>query len=531
VSAPHGSGGTRIAALADGVADLRGWRRSLLAFVLGVVATLALPPVYALPVLFVSFVGLLWLIAGSTSAWRASICGWWFGLGFFLASIYWIGFALLTDASRFGWVVVPAILGLAAGFALFTAGVGFVVRASNTRGFGRVLAFAVAWTAAEWLRGHILTGFPMNLIGSSLGFSDATIQLSAVTGAYGLSFVLLLITCLPACLVEPHRPTHGSVLRRWTPVGSAALLLAALWLGGSLRLGAVGPIESTGIMLRVVQANIEQNLKWQEGAREAAFLKNLRLSVSSGFEHVDHVILSETAVPYFLSEDRLRIDLVASVAPPNGLVITGAPRRARDAAEGKWLRNSVHAVDARGQLLATYDKHHLVPFGEYMPLRDLLSFSKLAYGAIDYTPGPGPRTLHLPGLPPVSPLVCFEAIFPGNVTDPGDAPDWLLNLTNDGWFGQTAGPYQHLQAARLRAVEEGLPLVRAANTGISAFFDPLGRELASLPLGATGVLDAELPKPLPGRTVYAVTGDWLLLAVLILSCFTTIWHRFRANKI
>lgn len=513
--------------MAERVEGLKGWRRSALAFVLGVLATLALPPVYAFPVLFISLAGLLWLIAGSTTAWRALIAGWWFGFGLFLASIYWIGAALLTDAARFGWMVVPAVLALAAGFALFPAVAVFLVRASNARGVGRVIAFAAAWTAAEWLRGHILTGFPMNLLGTSLGFSDALPQLAAVTGAYGLSFIVLIIVGLPACMVAPGEAPQARIWRRWVPVASAAMLLAALWLGGSLRLNAIGAIDSTGITLRVVQANIEQNMKWQDGAREAAFLKNLRLSVSDGFENVDHVILSETAVPYFLSEDQLRMDLVAGAAPPGGLVITGAPRRAQGAAEGKWLRNSVHAVDARAQLLATYDKHHLVPFGEYMPLRNLLSFTKLAHGAIDYTSGPGPQTLHLPGLPPMSPLVCFEAIFPGNVTNPDDAPDWLLNLTNDGWFGQTAGPYQHLQAARLRAVEEGLPLVRAANTGISAFIDPVGRVTASLPLGATGVLDAELPKPLSQRTVYAVAGDWILLIALLLSGIVAMRHRFR----
>ena len=527
MSAPRHSGAQRITALAEGVAGLRGWRRSTLAFLLGVLATLSLPPVYAFPVLFVSFAGLLWLIAGSNSPWRALIGGWWFGFGFFLASIYWIGAALLTDAERFGWLVVPAVLGLGAGFALFPAGAAFLVRASNARGFGRVAAFAAAWTAAEWLRGHILTGFPMNLIGTSLAFSDATIQLSALTGAYGLSFAVLVITCLPACMAEPAEAPAARGIRRWLPVASAVVLLAALWLGGSLRLNAIGPIDTTGITLRVVQANIAQDMKWRDDVREAAFLKNLRLSVGEGFQNVDHVILSETAVPYFLSEDRLRIELVAGAAPPDGLVLTGAPRRERAAAEGKWLRNSVHAIDARAQLLATYDKHHLVPFGEYMPLRDLLSFGKLAHGAIDYTEGPGPRTLHLPGLPPLSPLVCFEAIFPGNVIDPNDKPDWLLNLTNDGWFGHTAGPYQHLQAARLRAVEEGLPMVRAANTGISAFIDPVGRVIASLPLGATGVLDAELPKPLAGRTIYTSTGDWLLLAGLILSCFAAAWRRFQ----
>ena len=205
----------------------------------------------------------------------------------------------------------------------------------------------------------------------------------------------------------------------------------------------------------------------------------------------------------------------ALAAPAGGLLITGAPRRADlDGAPRFW--NSVHALNRGGVIEATYDKAHLVPFGEYIPARGILPIDRIVPGQGDFTPGPGRRTLRLAGLPPVSPLVCYEAIFPGRVVDRADRPDWLLNLTNDAWFGTFAGPRQHLAIASIRAVEEGLPMVRAAGTGISAVIGPYGRVLAYLPVGRRGVLDTDLPEPLR-PTVYARFGDAALAAVMVLT--------------
>lgn len=504
----------RITLLAHWVASLTGWRRSALACGLGICAAGALPPAHGLPLLVVAFTGLAWLIAGSRSPWRAALAGWWFGFGHFVVGTYWIGAALLTDASRFGWLVVPAIGGLSAGFALFPALAALVVRISGARGAGLVAALAVAWTVVEWLRGHILSGFPMNLIGTAWTVSDGMIQVVSITGAYGLSFVTILAAASPSAVCDPKGPAQISARRWWAPT-AALLLLAAIWLGGTIRLSLEPRHDHPDAALRLVQANIAQELKWRPEAREAALTKHMRMTLGAGRNALQYVIWPETAVSYFLSDSPELRAALGALMPRGGLLITGALRRSVNDADQPQLWNSLHALRPDGSIAATYDKHHLVPFGEYVPLRNILSLSKIVYGDTDYSSGPGPSTLRLPGLPPVSVLICYEAIFPGDAVNSDDRPGWLLNVTNDGWFGNTAGPYQHFQAARLRAIEEGLPLVRAANTGISAVIDAHGRIVGRLALGTEGVLDVSLPKALAGPTWYARVGDLTILVVLV----------------
>lgn len=519
MSAPGHPFGVRAAALAARIGGLAGWRRSALAAALGAAAAAALPPAHALPLLVVSFTGLLWLIDGSRSPWRAALTGWWFGFAHFLASLYWIGAALLTDPSRFGWLVAPAVIGLSAGFALFPALAAFAARLPGTPIAGRVLAFAVVWSASEWLRSNILTGFPMNLMCTVWAPSSGMIQAVALIGVYGLGFVTVLAAASPAVLAASAAGGRAGRPRRLLPVAAFGLL-AVLWAGGEVRLALAPDRAPTGVHLRLVQANVDQTLKWQEGERLAAVERHTRLSRRPGLESVDAVIWPEAAVPYFLDESAPLRAFVSEAAPPEGHLIAGAPRRTVRDGRTTAYWNSLHALTEAGIVAATYDKHHLVPFGEYIPLRALLDLSPMTYGERDHSAGPGPRTLSLPGLPPFSPLICYEAIFPGEVVSdrsgvPAAArPAWLLNVTNDGWFGHTAGPYQHFQAARLRAIEEGLPLVRAANTGISAVVDSYGRVVARLGLGETGILDAPLP-PALGRPPIARLGDWSLALLLV----------------
>lgn len=518
-----------LTALAEGLGALAGWRRAATAMGLGLVATGALPPVHAVPLLLVAFTGLLWLGDGARS-WRGAFgVGWWFGVGHFASGLYWIAHALLIDAARFGWMIPFAVLGLAAGLALFTGSALLAVRWSRARGVARVLVLALAWTAAEWLRGHLLTGFPWNLIGTVWADLPAMMQPSAVIGLYGLGLVTVAIAALPATLADSGTTMAGiggRGLQRWAGVAVGAALIALIWSGGEWRLAVAEDHVVGGVRLRLVQPNVPQELKWSRDLLETHFNRILELSRTAPAGRVTQLVWPETAVPFYLANDPVRLAAVAAVAPPGGAVITGAPRTTpqREPVFRAW--NSLHVVDHAGRVVATYDKSHLVPFGEYVPLREILPLSKVVPGATDFSAGPGPVALAVPGLPKISPLICYEVIFPGAVVARSERPGALLNLTNDAWYGISAGPFQHFAAARFRAVEEGLPLIRAANNGISAVVDPWGRVVASLGLGRTGVVDSDLPVAIE-PTPYARLGDWALLGLvaIVLLLVPATWRR------
>ena len=503
-------------AAADWLAGRRGVARAALAFGLGILAALALPPLYGAPLLLVAFPGLIWLLSGVDRARGAFWIGWWFGLGYFMLGLYWISNALLVEGDAFVWLVPLAAAGLPAALAIFTglsclAAWGWA-RASRS---DLTLSLVIFWVAGEWLRGHVLTGFPWNLIGASLGFSNGLSQFAALSGAYGLSLLAVLVASLPAMLARRDLTRPAG----WTPALAAAGLLAAVWLGGLWRLDNARVTMTPDVRLRLVQANIAQEDKWKPSRRQDNLIAHMRLSERGGQRAITYFIWPETAVPYFIGNEPSRRVLIGRLARPGGGVITGAVRLRRDEAGGVQIWNSVFALAPTGALTGVYDKSHLVPFGEYVPWRAVLTrlgLDKLVPGEVDYSPGPGRRTLHLPGLPPVSPLVCYEVIFPGAVLDPADRPAWLLNLTNDAWYGRSTGPYQHLEMARLRAIEEGLPLVRAAGTGISAVFDPYGRALGRLALGARGVLDSPLPRPLASAPPYSRWKDGVVLVLVLL---------------
>ena len=284
---------------------------------------------------------------------------------------------------------------------------------------------------------------------------------------------------------------------------------------GAERLAGSTSASVEGVVLRLVQPNIPQTLKWDSSLAESHLLKQMRMSASGdSARRITHVIWPETAVPFALERSPGLAAALAPAVPRGGLLITGI-LRVTQGADGPSWHNSMVALDGSGTVRASFDKFHLVPFGEYVPIRWIPGVSRIAPGETDFTPGPGPATVELPGLPPVSPLICYEVIFPGAVVEPGTRPAWLLNLTNDAWFGLSTGPHQHFASARLRAVEEGLPLVRVANSGISGVIDPYGRVLAKLDLGREGVLDAALPRALP-PTPYARLGNAVAGIIMLL---------------
>jgi apolipoprotein N-acyltransferase len=466
------------------------------------------------PLLWPAFAGLLWLLDGVERPRGAFLTGWAFGTGHFLTGLYWVGIAFLVDAEQFAALMPFAVGGLAAGMGLYPGLAALAVWTSRRRGPVRVLLLAAAWLAVEWMRSWLFTGFPWNLIGSVWVLSDAMLQLGAVTGVWGLSLVTVLAAAAPSTLGDAAaRP-----LQRWLPTCVSLLVLALVWSGGALRLAmAPDPASDTvpGVVLRLVQPSVDQSNKWRAELREQHLADQMAMSAGDTADAVTHVIWSETAITYSLVGDPNLRRVLARVVPPGGLLLSGAVRRSVGAGELR-LWNSFHALDPSGEIRGTYDKFHLVPLGEYVPFRSLLGFAKLTQGRMDFSPGPGPRTLELPGLPPVSPLICYEVIFPGGVTEPGRRPAWLLNVTNDAWFGTSSGPYQHFASARLRAVEEGLPVVRVANTGISAVVDGYGRVLHRLGLNRVGVIDSPLPRPIGTRTLYSRFGNWVILILIVI---------------
>lgn len=531
---PAGAGG--IAAgrpghrLASRLATLTGWRRYAAAAAFGGLATFALPPAGAVPVLLLAFPGLLWLLEGAAIRRAAFFTGWWFGFGHFVLGLYWISFALLTDVAKFWWMMPFAIAGLPALLAIFIGLATLVLHIICGRlklsGLARILAFAIVWTVFEYLRGHVFTGFPWNLIGYSWTGFLPVLQSVAVIGIYGLGLLTVAVAALPALLPDPSE----SVIRARASVAVGLVLLGAMGLAGWVRLSQADSATVPGVRLRVVQPAIPQTLKWVPSEKARNFERLLELTAepaAAGTAPVTHVVWPETAVPFFVERDGGARQAMASVTPPGGSIITGAPRiRVEEDGENRFW-NSLHAVDGSGAVVASFDKFHLVPFGEYMPLRGILPVGGIAAGATDFSSGPGPATLDVPGLPPFSPLICYEVIFPGVVKDFHNRPDWLLNVTNDAWYGKTAGPHQHFEIARVRAVEEGLPLVRAANTGISGIFDGYGRVTAYLGLGERGVVDADLPVMLP-ITPYGRFGDIILVLLLMsFSLVTTIARQTR----
>jgi apolipoprotein N-acyltransferase len=494
------------------LASLGGWRRHAAAILLGALAAAALPPVDLTPALLVSFVGLVWLCDGNQGFFGAFSLGWSFGFGFFIAGLYWIAAALFVDIGSFWWLVPFAVMGLPAGLAVFTGaaiGVSYACcRWLRLGGTWRILSLAAFWVAAEWLRGHVLTGFPWNLIGYawSGGFPQALdmLQIASIVGIYGLSLITVLAAALPARLGD----FSGD---RWTPSLAALLLVLVPMVWGYTHLSEGRRADVPGVTLRLVQPSIPETLKNDPAQMLANFRRLFALSTSPGGNQVTAILWPEDAAPPFLERDGNARKALAQASPLNGYVITGTVRTDPVPQPATHVWNSLVAVDHDAALRAVYDKFHLVPFGEYVPLRDFLPMQKITPGAIDFSAGPGPRTIELPGLPPFSPLICYEAVFPDAVIDSAHRPAWLINITNDAWYGVTSGPFQHLAIARVRAIEEGLPLVRVANNGVSAVFDPYGRVVGRLDLDAVGVLDEKLPEAL-APTLYSRLGDTLFFA-------------------
>jgi len=519
----------------------KGWRRWTIAVLAGALSVLAMAPLHLWPVLFLTFPVLVWQLDGcyldtdgrpniSRASLRAGAAvGWAFGFGFFLAGLYWIGFAFLVEAEVFAWLLPLAVTLMPAGLAIFFAIAVMMAGALWRPGPARLVALAVALTMTEWLRGNILTGFPWNVLGYSLTGSDAMMQWASVFGVYGLTLFAVLIFCAPAAVWMPGLRPARLTMRRCSYPAVMALVLGSAIAWGHWRLTSANVEFVDGVQLRIVQPNIPQIEKWQPENRAAIFERYMTVSRRGApreqIEGVTHLIWPESALPFLLEDTPDALNAISAMMPDEAILITGAARAQRDgdtrSVDQNRLRifNSLFVMDDDANLLSYYDKAHLVPFGEYLPFQETLEsigLEQLTRVRGGFTSGSGPRLTSAPNVPPFIALICYEIIFPDAIRDGEEEPGWMLNVTNDAWFGDSAGPYQHFHQARVRAVEQGLPLVRAANTGISAVTDPFGRVIARLPRNTADVIDSGLPHA-ASSTIFLRFGPIVLIFLLLVA--------------
>lgn len=524
--------------LAGRIILLWGWKRLALAFLVGALAALSQAPFDFFAVCFVAFPVLVWLMDGFAAAARLSpanfrsafALGWWFGFGYFTAGLWWTGAALLVDAEGFAWALPFAILGLPAVLALFYGLATALARLAWSDDMGRLFAIAAGFGIAEWLRATILTGFPWNAIGYAAMPVPLLMQSVSVAGAFGMNALAVLLFCLPAMLAAGRQ--------RGMALGLGLLLVLAHAGFGYARLSWQPEAEAgQTIAVRLVQPSIPQELKWDTAERDRIFRALVDLSrqpATEGSMRPDLILWPETAVPYLLTERPDALSAIGDLLEDGQLLMTGGVRSETGAGSPTLYYNSVIAVDSQGTIVDAADKVHLVPFGEYVPFESVLArfgVTRLVESVGGFTPGASRRLLTIGDDVKALPLVCYEIIFPGLVLRDADAVRLLLNVTNDAWYGNTPGPFQHFRQAQIRAVEAGLPLIRAANNGITAVVDENGRIVDALALDAVGVVDAVVPLrragPVPGEPF--INGMGIILGLALLAAGMSLAARMRGN--
>jgi apolipoprotein N-acyltransferase len=512
--------------LAGRILLLGGWRRAGLAVLAGAIGALAMPPFGVFATMFVSFTLLVWLLDGVTgnpehsgtlNLRAAFVTGWLFGLGYFVAGLWWLGNALLVDASGFAWAIPLAVLGLPALLAIFYGLAAMLARFVWSDGLGRIAALAAGFGLAEWLRGTLATGFPWNAIGYAAMPVPLMMQSSYVLGLFGVTALSVFVFAAPALLGTRRGAVPGLLI---------AVLLSVAHLGyGAWRLYLAPPDtgEQRQVSIRLVQPAIDQAQKMENSDRIGIFEKHLALTSappSPGHQRPDVIVWPETSVPFILTENPDALVRIGDALEDGQVLITGAVR-AEERGTGQPPRyyNSIYMIDDKGQILAASDKVHLTPFGEYVPFEDVLrrfGIEELISLPGGFSPAASRLPLTLPSGLSFYPLICYEAIFPGEIPSDLAGANVILNITNDAWFGATPGPYQHFLQSRLRAVERGVPLLRDANNGISAVIDPFGQVVDGLALNITGALDTTLSMPtVPKRNNFDHNLNfWLILAGL-----------------
>ena len=519
--------------------SLSPWQIRGLALASGVLAALAFPPFGLLPGI-VGYGVLLWVLGRDPGMQpkQAFLYGWLAGLGYFAVGVWWVTEAFLVEAEIHGWMAPFALILLAGGLALFWGLAATVFRAVSSGGWTQVLLFAALLSGSEWLRGHILSGFPWNLPGETWATGSAPSQLASVVGAYGLSYITIALGAAPGAL-----PSLKGGRSRGALLAVCGLVIAGLYGWGSYRIAQAPRPAPDAPVVRLVQANIDQKEKWRPENLQAILKTYLTLTSGSGPRKPAIIVWPEGSLPAVI-DDLLYPDspflLGLSKAMTPGQTLMMGTNRVSPTLEGGYiyynsliaLRRDIGAPMQGFRVTGVYDKHQLVPFGEFLPLSPLatkLGLRILVHMPDDFTPGPAPAPIQPLGVPPVQPLICYEALFPGLSGKVGVRPAWLLNISNDAWFGATSGPWQHLNIAGYRAIEAGLPIARATPTGVTTMIDAFGRPGPSLSLGRLGVIDAVLPPALP-KTPYAKWGDLGLALMIFASLLLEVVMRVRGKS-
>jgi apolipoprotein N-acyltransferase len=511
---------------------LTGWRRPITIILLGVISATALPPWYFLPGIF-SFSILATLLYKCANSMEIACVAWLFSFGYHLLGLHWLSNAFLIESDKFAFLIPIIFLGLPAVLALFPACLLSLFPLISSSIPKNMIAIASLWSLSDYIRGHLFTGFPWNLTSYAMSVSESLSQVASVFGAYGLNFLVIFVAVGPSVLL----------VKRcfWTRHSINILILCflipfILWFSGMVRLLEANVTTNPNVLIRIVQANISQKDKWRTELKFKNISKYLKLSnlpirinySDPSEQKIDFIIWPETAVPAFLANDRKLRASIMRALPASSRLITGAPAIA--AQPKTQLHNSLFVISSEAKIEAQYDKVRLVPFGEYVPLKEWLPISKVVQGLADFRAGSGLKVLNVPLLGFISPVICYEIIFPGDVIKEQEKnqSNLIINLTNDAWFGNGAGPRQHLAIAKMRAIEEGVPLIRSANTGISGFYDAYGRTMGEINLNQEGILDQYLTNPIPYRTIYSRFGDSIYLS-LIFSCLIFIFLKRNNN--
>ncbi|MGB7286289.1 MAG: apolipoprotein N-acyltransferase [Salaquimonas sp.] len=539
----------RLENISSQIVLLFGWKRYWLAFAAGLLSALAMAPIDFFPILFLTLPVFAWIMDGvyadGKNGWIAAVkspflCGWWFGFGYFLMGLWWVGNAFLVDVEDFIWLLPFAVLLLPAGLGIFWGLAGVLARLFWSDHWTRVFALTLAFGLFEYLRGFVFTGLPWNALGYAAMPIPLMMQSAAAIGLYGVTALAILFFSLPLILLA----TPSRLLKNKRIPFILTLLLLVAHLGyGAIRLSQNPTVYETEVTVRLMQPNIDQKSKFDLEQEDGIVARYLDISKSVptdglSLEDIDYLIWPESAFPFLLTERRDVLASIGEMLPEGTRLITGAMRAEPGAAGNAYgnVYNSVYLIESNGEIAEAADKTHLVPFGEYLPFQEMLEaigLEQLTRLRGGFASGSGRKLLAQNTDHPILPLICYEIIFPGEIRNPDrpkqDAPKWIVNLTNDGWFGFTPGPYQHLRQSIVRGVEEGLPIVRVANTGFSVVTDPVGRTLHSLGLGKQGVIDSQLPGSL-NTTLYTEFRNASFFALLILCLLVSLGARLTQRR-